>query len=66
MLVVLIYKYIRISTKKRVLAKVAKSSSSNLESEFYVIKRLYELPEGSSYIGTPIYSFCTLLSVYNN
>ena len=66
MLVVLMYLYLRISTKKRVLAKVAKNSSSNLEREFYLIKRLYEFPEGPSYIGTPIYGLYMLIYIYNN
>ncbi|KAI9275768.1 hypothetical protein BDA99DRAFT_496416 [Phascolomyces articulosus] len=43
----------KISTKTRVVAKVTKNTSS-LEREYYITKRLYDLPEGSSFIVRPL------------
>lgn len=40
----------RISNKTPVMAKVS-SSSFQLEREFYVMRKLYNLPDGGSYIG---------------
>lgn len=41
---------IRISNKKPVVAKVS-PNSLRLEREYYIMKRLFQLSDGSSFLG---------------
>ena len=54
----------RISNKKPVIAKVS-ASSLKLEREYYIMKRLYQLTDGGSFLGKKKKKqFITLISSY--